>query len=101
MAPLRETDLSALVRHFSLSPLAASSSDWHIALYLFLLTLLYALPLWVNDVWHEIRRSRAAPMAPTTSWPRLALQGIGCGLAVAAILVLRSRTSLDFIYFHF
>ena len=35
------------------------------------------------------------------SWPRLVLQGVACGLALAAILVLRSRTSLDFIYFQF
>jgi hypothetical protein len=30
-----------------------------------------------------------------------ALQGAGCGLAVAAILVLRSRTFRDFISFQF
>ena len=29
------------------------------------------------------------------------MQGAACGLAFAAILVLRSRTSLDFIYFQF
>jgi hypothetical protein len=31
----------------------------------------------------------------------LALRGIGCAAAFAAILILRSRTSLDFIYFQF
>jgi hypothetical protein len=35
------------------------------------------------------------------TWPRIALQGIACGVALAAILVLRSQTSLDFIYFQF
>jgi hypothetical protein len=31
----------------------------------------------------------------------VALQGVACGLAFAAILVLRSHASLDFIYFQF
>jgi hypothetical protein len=34
-------------------------------------------------------------------WPRAAVQGVACGLAFAAILLLRSRASLDFIYFQF
>jgi hypothetical protein len=34
-------------------------------------------------------------------WPRMVLQGLACGAAFAAILVLRSRASLDFIYFQF
>jgi hypothetical protein len=52
--------------------------------------------------WVEIRRGRR-PVATGSlvSWRRVALQAVGCGLAVAAILVLRSRTSLDFIYFQF
>jgi hypothetical protein len=29
------------------------------------------------------------------------VQGAACGLAFAAILIFRSRTSLDFIYFQF
>ena len=97
----RETDLSTLVRHFTLSPFAASAFDWQIARYLLLLTLAYAWPLWVNDFWSEWRRAHPAPLAYAFSWPRVALHGLGCGLAFAAILVLRSRTSLDFIYFQF
>ena len=96
----RETDLSMIVRHLTLSPFAASALDRQIALYLFLLTLAYSWPLWLNDVWIEMRGRRPTTQA-IASWPRVALQGVGCGLAVAAILVLRSRTSLDFIYFQF
>ena len=64
------------------------------------------MPLWVQSLWVEIARgyeptsSRQTPGA-FASWPRLVLQGVACGLALAAILVLRSRTSLDFIYFQF
>jgi hypothetical protein len=31
----------------------------------------------------------------------MAVRAVACGVAFAAILVLRSRTSLDFIYFQF
>lgn len=65
---------------------------------LFLLALLYSLPLWIHSVWKEAVPG-SSPFA--TRWPGLALQGAAWGLAFAAILVLRSRTSLDFIYFRF
>jgi hypothetical protein len=74
-------------------------------MYLFLLALAYSVPLWVQSLWVEAtRRSTGAEQPeprPLASWPRLVLQGVACGLVLAAILVLRSRTSLDFIYFQF
>jgi len=85
----------------TLSPFAASPADREIALYLFLLTMAYAWPLWVHSLWIEVHRRRPVATPSLVSWPQVALQGIGCGLAVAALLVLRSRTSLDFIYFQF
>jgi D-alanyl-lipoteichoic acid acyltransferase DltB (MBOAT superfamily) len=94
----RETDLRTLWRDLTLSPLAASALDRQTALYLFLLTLLYSLPLWAHSVWAE---TVPAGRTQTPRWPRLAVQGVACGLAFAAILVLRSTTSLDFIYFQF
>jgi hypothetical protein len=57
-------------------------------------------------VWVELNR-RFAPGEPVadktgrTGWASLVVQGAACGLGFAAILVLRSRTSLDFIYFQF
>jgi len=94
----RETDLHAIVRDLRLSPGAASSLDRQAAAYLFLLTFLYSVPLWAQSIWVELtgRHDRL-----TIGWPRVVLQGAACGLAFAAILVLRSRTSLDFIYFQF
>jgi hypothetical protein len=94
----RETDLNAIGRDLRLSPFAAPALDRRAGLYLFVLTLVYSLPLWINSLWAEIG---PAPSAEARSWPRLALQGVACGLAFAAILVFRSRTSLDFIYFQF
>jgi alginate O-acetyltransferase complex protein AlgI len=94
----RETDLSAIGRDLRLSPFAAPDLDRRAALYLFVLTLVYSLPLWIHSLWAEIG---PAPSPEARSWPRLVLQGVACGLAFAAILVFRSRTSLDFIYFQF
>ena len=100
----RETELSALLRDLTLSPFAAPSIDWQIARYLFLLAFIYSMPLWIQGLWVEAGRDaegRRSAEAPAATWPQIALQGVGCGLAFAAILVFRSTTSLDFIYFQF
>ncbi len=99
----RETELPAIVRDLRLSPFGVSELDRQTGVYLFLLALLYSVPLWVQSVWVEWSRTRRVEdrVVPLASWPRLALQGLACGLALAAILVFRSRTSLDFIYFQF
>jgi alginate O-acetyltransferase complex protein AlgI len=101
----RETELSAIARAITLSPFSAPADDRSTGLYLFLLTLLYSLPLWAQSIWVEWHRDESgvrhpAPIVPA-GWPRAALQGVACGLAFAAILLLRSRASLDFIYFQF
>ena len=93
----RETELSAIVRDVTLSPFAASPLDRQAGLYLFLLAFVYSLPLWVHSVAAEF----GTWTDTSVKWRRLVLQGAACGLAFAAILVLRSRTSLDFIYFQF
>ncbi len=94
----RETSLEAIARDLTLSPWVASSLDRWAALYLFLLAFVYSIPLWVQSVWVEVM---GRDERPAVSWPRIAWQGAACGLAFAAILVFRSRTSLDFIYFQF
>jgi alginate O-acetyltransferase complex protein AlgI len=100
----RETELSAIVRDLQLAPFGVSAFDRQAGLYLFLLALLYSVPLWVQSVWVEIARATEdqdrSDREAGVGW-RLVLQGVVCGLAFAAILVLRSRTSLDFIYFQF
>jgi alginate O-acetyltransferase complex protein AlgI len=100
----RETELAAIVRDLRLSPLGVTDLDRQTGLYLFLLAFLYSIPLWIQSVWVELDRTeRAVPDVdrPLPAWSTLALQGLACGVAFAAILVLRSRTSLDFIYFQF
>ncbi|MBA2301836.1 MAG: MBOAT family protein [Acidobacteria bacterium] len=100
----RETELTALVRDFALSPFAAPEADYRIALYLFLLALVYSVPLWVQGIWVEggrDPRGRTQPEATAANWGEIALQGVACGVALAGILVFHSTTSLDFIYFQF
>ncbi len=101
----RETELAAIVRDLQLSPFAASPQDRSTGLYLFLLALLYSTPLWIQSIWVEWHRDAAGVRQPApvvaAGWPRAALQGVACGAAFAAILILRSRASLDFIYFQF
>ncbi|MBA3295867.1 MAG: MBOAT family protein [Acidobacteria bacterium] len=103
----RETEVSAILRDLTLSPFAASALDRQTAVYLFLVTLVYSLPLWVHSLWAELRGSGSdegvgdAGDREPTPWGWIVVQGVACGLAFAAILVFRSRTSLDFIYFQF
>jgi len=101
----RETELAAIVRDLRLSPLGVSELDRQTGLYLFLLAFLYSVPLWIQSLWAETASANQAASDPERAalapMPRLVLQGVACGLALAAILVLRSRTSLDFIYFQF
>ena len=94
----RETELSAIVRDLQLSPFASTPFERQAGLYLFLLAFGYSIPLWVQSVWVEMHRGQ--PERPD-GWTLAALRAVGCGAAFAAILVLRSRTSLDFIYFQF
>jgi len=101
----RETELAAIVRDLRLSPFGVSELDRQTGLYLFLLAFLYSVPLWIQSLWAETASANEAASDPERAalapMPRLVLQGVACGLALAAILVLRSRTSLDFIYFQF
>ena len=74
-------------------------------LYLFLLVGLYSLPLWIYDLWAEMKgpdlsQAIAVP-EQSVRWTRVATQAALCGVMVAAILTLRSQTALDFIYFAF
>jgi len=101
----RETEISQLLRHLTTSPARSSALDWQAGVYLFLLTLIYAAPLWVQDVWAELKGPDliAAIDRPEVNagWPRTLAQAALCGVMVTMILVLRSRAPLDFIYFAF
>jgi len=77
-------------RALTLSPVAQSPLDWHAGGYLFVLAAVHSLPLWIDSLWGTSRIFRP-----------VAVRVVLAGLAFAAILILRSRQSLDFIYFQF
>jgi hypothetical protein len=96
----RETDIAYLWRDLHLSPLGGSELDRRVGAYLFLLALTYSLPLWLHDIWREWRPRRIA----AGGWQRagqIAWETVWCAALVSVMLVFRSRTSLDFIYFQF
>jgi D-alanyl-lipoteichoic acid acyltransferase DltB (MBOAT superfamily) len=95
----RETELHAIMRDFTLAPWHSTPQERQIGIYLFLLALGYSIPLWAQSIWVEVHRGR--PARGDEGWSRAALRALAYGAAFAAILVLRSRTSLDFIYFQF
>ena len=103
----RETEIAAIGRDLTLSPFGVSELDRQTGAYLFLLAFIYSVPLWVQSVWVELYRGAAVDRLPAGEprplppLPQLALQGLACGLALAAIMVFRSHASLDFIYFQF
>lgn len=101
----RETEASQLWRNLTLTPVHTSALDWQAGVYLFLLTLIYAAPLWLQDLWAEFTGPDLVaaiddPAIPS-GWGRTAAQALLCGLMVTAIYVLRSRAPMDFIYFAF
>jgi D-alanyl-lipoteichoic acid acyltransferase DltB (MBOAT superfamily) len=95
----RETELSAIVRDLRLVPWHSTAADRQAGLYLFLLAFGYSIPLWAQSIWVELHRGR--PASEDEGWGRAALRALAYGAALAAILILRSKTSLDFIYFQF
>ena len=97
----RETDLSAIVRDLRLVPWTSSPSDRQAGVYLFMLAFGYSIPLWVQSVWRELHAGSDPADVRREPLSGAVVAALGCGAAFAAILVLRSRTTLDFIYFHF
>jgi D-alanyl-lipoteichoic acid acyltransferase DltB (MBOAT superfamily) len=101
----RETELAQIVRDLSLSPFQSTSLGRQAGAYLFFLAALYSVPLWVQSLWAEFggRDFVAAMTRPEDAPVRwaVAVQAVLAGLLFAGILVLRSTTSLDFIYFRF
>jgi alginate O-acetyltransferase complex protein AlgI len=106
----RETDLTMLARDLTLSPFAGTLLGRQAGAYLFLLSFLYSLPLWLQGVWAErgwvdlVPSLSVAPPQHASTRPApslVAAQACLCGLLFALILVFVSRTSLDFIYFQF
>ena len=97
----RETELSAITRDLRLAPWNSSPFERQAGLYLFLLALGYSIPLWTQSIWIELHRGLTRTEEGAQGLGMALLKAAAVGAAFTAILVLRSRTSLDFIYFQF
>ena len=101
----RETEFAQLVRDLQLVPWQSSALDRSAGIDLFLLAALYSVPLWIQDLWVELKGANLAAAIEMpereVNWRRTAAQAVLCGVLMTAIVTLRSQTSLDFIYFAF
>ena len=84
-----------LIRDLTLSPATSTPLEQQAGFALFLRVLPYAAPLFIQSLWVELWRARGEPARPAV------VDGLLVGLLFAAVLVLRSQASLDFIYFQF
>ena len=101
----REGDTAMLLRDLTLVPGVAPLEERRAGLYLFLVAFTLSVPLWLHSLWtvwqgrsytdRQVVREADVPTR-TVAW-----QAVAVGAMVATILVLRSRTTLDFIYFAF
>ena len=76
-----------------------------VGLHFFMLAATWSLPLFIHDLWALARERQLAPVVWTesrlTGFRLAGVQAAGVGLLASLTLVLRSTTSLDFIYFAF
>ena len=101
----RETNADFLGHFLRLTPFTTMEGEAAIGLHFFMLAATWSLPLFIHDLWALARERQLAPVVWTESrltGLRLAgVQAAGVGLLASLTLVLRSTTSLDFIYFAF
>lgn len=53
----RETDIAWIGRYLTLSPFSASAEDIMVARYLFALTVIYSIPIWVHGIYDQLHLS--------------------------------------------
>ncbi|MBA2355238.1 MAG: MBOAT family protein [Acidobacteria bacterium] len=101
----RETDTRMLWRDLSLIPGTSPVTEQLAGLYLFLIAATLSLPLWAHSlwtVWHgHSYTDRPAVLESQVPTRTVVWQAAAVGVMFATLLVLRSRTTLDFIYFQF
>jgi len=98
----RETDLPMLARHLALNPLAAPVSEWRMGAAFAVETILYGFPLlWLLPFLQKRGLIPGKADARLLTWRWTLLQGAGAAVLLIVILLHRSRTGSDFIYFQF
>lgn len=96
----RETNINTLFSYFQLSPWSATAEDNEIAGYLFCLTLLYSLPIFLHGLlyfWDKQKRGSQNDYAQSL----LLFRPLLAAFLLLGILSLRSPEPATFIYFQF
>ena len=96
----REQNVGRLWQALTLNPTDTPVREWQVAGYLAMTVVLFASPLVLHTVWDVLLRERLARLG---LWAKVGWW-VGTAVSVAlftGILVLRSNTSQDFIYFQF
>jgi len=96
----RETDIQVLLKYFQLTPWTTTDSDNQIASYLFSLTMLYAMPIFLHGILYCTDKNRRYPQEQYGS-NILLFRPILAAILLLGILTLRSPNSTTFIYFQF
>jgi alginate O-acetyltransferase complex protein AlgI len=101
----RETNPEFLAHFLNLSPSSSVQGEGAVGLHLFVLAATWGVPLFIDDLWSLARERGVRPVAwlegQVTGFRLVGVQALSVGAMLALVLVLRSRTSLDFIYFQF
>lgn len=96
----REGNMESLARAFTLNPANASVDQWQVAGVLFFLTVLYSLPLWAHAALDTLGPRIKSYLASHEGY-LYGCQTLVTTMLFLAILILRSQTPSDFIYFQF
>lgn len=92
----REHDLGYLAAHFTGLDHQSAPAEGAAALHLVAQVTIYSLPIWLHGAWDAFAR-RVTIHPPIHFWLRVALSAV----LLAAIMILRSERTGDFIYFQF
>ncbi len=98
----RENSVDHLLRHLSLNPFTADATQWRMGLFFAAQTFIYAFPLYLHpavDRWLDRHAAAQSEHFPGWRWTWACL-GMAAALYLGLIL-LRSPSSSDFIYFQF
>jgi alginate O-acetyltransferase complex protein AlgI len=96
----RETDLRQLIRDLALHPTAASLLEWKAGIHFVCLVLIYSSPLLVS-MCLKWQPAAEAGDPPAGGWIVLMRRSIVSAILFTGILLLRTASSSDFIYFQF
>lgn len=96
----RVTDTDRLLTMFQLLPWQSDRADLQVAVYLFFLSLLYSLPIWLHGFFH-LHWCRRHTLDDPLPRSLLMARPLLMGLLFLGILLLRSPAPSTFIYFQF